>query len=111
MVFKCFKQPLEGLLKASKSGEWTLSQSDASAETHKSRGSVNPSCATAGSCLSGVRYQIFRAVPVNVLPNVMHTSELSGGGGGGGKGVTAISSISLILTDLMCAAFSFFFFY
>lgn len=72
MVFKCFKQPLERLLKASKSGEWTLSQSDASAETHKSRGSVNPSCATAGSCLSGVRYQIFRAVPVSVLPNVIH---------------------------------------
>lgn len=73
MVFKCFKQPLERLLKACKSGEWTLSQSDASAETHKSRGSVNPSCATAGSCLSGVRYQIFRIVPVNVLGNTLHT--------------------------------------
>lgn len=67
MVFKCFKQPSERLLKASKSGEWTLSQSDASAETHKSRGSVNPSRTTAGSCLSGVRYQIFRAFPVSVL--------------------------------------------
>lgn len=78
-AFKCFKQPLERLLQASKSGKWTLSQSDASAETHKSWGSVNPSCATAGSCLSGVWYQILRPVPVSVLANVMHSAERRGG--------------------------------
>lgn len=57
-AFKCFQQPWEGLPKACKSGEWTLTQSGASAETHKSQGCVNPSWATAGSCLSGVRCQI-----------------------------------------------------
>lgn len=58
VVFKCFKQPWEGLPKARKSGEWTLTQSGASAKTHKSPGSVNPLCATAGFCLLGVRYRI-----------------------------------------------------
>lgn len=71
-AFKCFQQSREGLPKACKSGEWTPTQSGASVETHKSQGSVNPLCTTAGSHLSGVRYQICAGNLPKILGNILY---------------------------------------